>query len=582
MKPRIWSIGAAWLVLLSMASAQNPEQTGVQYKIKWEYNVRIPMRDGVQLSANITRPDTQGRFPVIVDRTPYGKNRKGFFHSAAYFAQRGYVYVTEDCRGRYDSEGTFLPWIDEVRDGYDTIEWAASQPWSDGKVGTMGGSYEAWDQWFAAEEQPPHLKTMIIISSPPDPATAAYQDGAFGMQALDWSILVDGRTVQEYPGDLAEVYHHLPVSTMDAAAGRSLTTTFHAWSQHDTYDDYWKQRSYQQKLGRVTVPVLHIDGWYDAPDATFDNYNGLFEQGAPQQASRGQMAILGPWLHSTFKSSKVGDIDFGPDAIIDLNAVSARWSDCQLKGMDCAQVAAEGPIKLFVMGENRWRTEHEWPLKRTHMTAFYFHSHGHANTQAGDGTLSRQSPEDEPSDNFTYDPNDPVPSTDDPAVMGASSVLDERKMESRKDVLVFTSAPLNEPVEVTGPIRVKLWAASSAPDTDWAAKLIDVHPDGEAQRLQDGIIRARYRESFDRPSLLVPMKIYEYTIDLLATSNVFEKGHRIQVTITSSNFPDFDRNLNTGKRNENSTESQPARQMIYHDAAHPSHVLLPVIPRSEK
>jgi putative CocE/NonD family hydrolase len=232
------------------------------------------------------------------------------------------------------------------------------------------------------------------------------------------------------------------------------------------------------------------------------------------------------------------------------------------------------------MGENRWHTEHEWPLKRTQLTAFYLHSHGHANTQTGDGTLNRQSPGDEPSDNFTYDPNDP--STDDPAVMGASSVLDERKMESRKDVLVFTSAPLNEPVELTGPIRVKLWAASSAPDTDWAAKLIDVHPGGEAQRLQDGIIRARYRESFDQPSLLVPMKIYEYTIDLLATSNVFEKGHRIQVTITSSNFPDFDRNLNTGKSNENSTESQPAHQVIYHDAAHPSHVLLPVIPRSEK
>jgi putative CocE/NonD family hydrolase len=298
MKPRIWSIGAAWLVLLSMASAQNPEQTGVQYKIKWEYNVRIPMRDGVQLSANITRPDAQGRFPVIVDRTPYGKNRKYFFDPAAYFAQRGYVYVAEDCRGRYDSEGTFVPWVTEGDDGYDTTEWAASQPWSNGDVGTTGGSYGSWDQWYAAEEQPPHLKTMIVISTPPDPAPSAYQGGAFGLQALDWAIIVDGRTFQEYPGNLAEAYRHLPVSTMDAAAGRVLTKTFHAWTQHDTNDDYWKQRSYLHKLDRVTVPILHIDGWYEAPDATFDNYNGLIEQGAPQQASRGQMVILGPWLHS--------------------------------------------------------------------------------------------------------------------------------------------------------------------------------------------------------------------------------------------------------------------------------------------
>lgn len=237
------------------------------------------------------------------------------------------------------------------------------------------------------------------------------------------------------------------------------------------------------------------------------------------------------------------------------------------------------PIKLFVMGENRWRSEHEWPLKRTRFTPFYFHSQGHSNTVMGDGILNREAPGNEPVDTFTYDPNDPIPSTDDPGTTGASSVLDERHMESRKDVLVFTTAPLEEPVEVTGPIRVKLWAASSAPDTDWVAKLMDVHPNGEAQRLQDGIIRARFRDSMDHPSLTTPVKIYEYTIDLLDTSNLFQKGHRIQVAITSSNFPDFDRNLNTGKNNENSTEIQVAKQTIYHDAAHPSHILLPIIPR---
>lgn len=567
-----------WLVMLNAGDAQKTDQSGaVSYKVKWEYNVPIPMRDGVKLSANISRPEAEGRFPVIVDRTPYGKNRKPFFDNAAYFAQHGYVYVMQDCRGRYDSEGVFKPWINEGQDGYDTIEWAARQPWSNGKVGTTGGSYGAWDQMFAAEEQPEHLKTMIVISPPPDTYPAAYQGGAFGLQALDWAIIVDGRTFQEYPGNLAEAYRHLPVSSMDEAAGRSMPETLRAWTQHEAYDDYWKQRSYLKNLSRIKATVLHIDGWYDAPDATLDNYNGMIAQGA--QAGGRQKVILGPWLHSTFSSSKVGDIDFGPDAPIDLNATSLGWYDCQLKGVNCDQTYTDGPIKLFVMGENHWRSEKEWPLKRTHLTPFYFHSNGHANTRTGDGNLSKELPANEPADNFAYDPKDPVPSTDDPAAMGARSVLDERQMELRNDVLVFTSAPLEEPVEVTGPIRIKLWAASSAKDTDWAAKIIDVHPDGEAQRLQDGILRARTRESVEHPSLLTPAKIYEYTIDLLDISNFFQKGHRIQVVVTSSNFPDFDRNLNTGNSNENTAETQVAKQTIYHDAAHPSHILLPVIPR---
>lgn len=231
------------------------------------------------------------------------------------------------------------------------------------------------------------------------------------------------------------------------------------------------------------------------------------------------------------------------------------------------------------MGENRWRSEKEWPLKRAQLTPFYFHSNGHASTRTGDGSLSKELRASEPADIFIYDPNDPVPSTDDPAAMGAHSVLDERQMELRKDVLVFTSEPLEKPVEVTGPIHIKLWAASSAKDTDWAAKIIDVHPDGEAQRLQDGILRARSRESIEHPSLLTEGKIYEYTIDLLDISNLFQKGHRIQVVITSSNFPDFDRNLNTGNSNENTAETRIAKQTIYHDAAHPSHILLPIVPR---
>jgi putative CocE/NonD family hydrolase len=567
---------------ISFTRAQEPAQSSpAQYKVKREFNVRVPMRDGTMLSADIYRPDADGKFPVVLSRSPYNKNSKSTLNRGISFAEQGYVYITQDCRGRYDSEGHFVPLVSEGHDGYDTIEWAASQSWSSGKVGTIGGSYGAWDQWLAAVETPAHLSTMISSVSPPDPfLNIPYQNGAFMLGMVDWMILVDGHTNQDVESiDLPEVYRHLPLIDVDEVAGRH-SEWFREWAEHNTYDDYWKKLSYQDKYSRVNVPVLHITGWYDDDQLGGPtNFTGMIAQAGSPEARANQRLLIGAWPHAFNTTQKLGDIDFGPQAIIDMNAVYFRWFDCYLKAKDCEKLQSEAPVRIFVMGENRWRDEHEWPLTRAHVTSYYLHSQGKANTLTGDGTLSADKPAGEPSDHYTYDPHDPTPFLYAPGSFQLGMAEDQRPIEWRPDILVFTSAALDSSVEVTGPIRMKLFAASSAPDTDWVARLIDVHPDGYAQRIQDGIIRARFRESYEQPSPLTPGKVYEYTIDMWNTSNLFLKGHKIRVDIASAGFPKFDRNLNTGKSNEATNEMQAAQQTVLHDSAHASRILLPVVPR---
>lgn len=556
-------------------------QSQAEYKVKKQYNVQIPMRDGVKLSADVYRPEADGKFPVILCRTPYSNDSKAQFDFGMYFASHGYVYMAEDSRGRLDSGGTFLPLFDEGRDGYDTIEWAAGQPWSTGKVGTIGGSYAGWNQWLAAVEGNDHLKTMISIVTPPDPfLNVPYQNGAFLLGMADWMILIDGRSIQDLSSyDLVSLYRHLPVRTMDEAAGRHANW-WREWTDHNSYDEYWKKVSYQDKFERVKVPVLHVTGWYDDDQVgALVNYPGMLARGGSPEARSGQKLLIGPWPHRVNAGRKLGDIDFGPDATIDINGVYLRWFDCQLKAIGCRQLMNEAPVRLFIMGDNRWRDESEWPLSRAQVKSFYFTSQGKANSFMGDGGLTEAKPGNDPPDHFTYDPANPVPFILVPGALQLGTTEDQRAVESRQDVLVYTSAVLEQAIEVTGPVRVKLWAASSAPDTDWTGKLIDVHPNGYAQRLLDGIMRARFRESYERPSVLQSNQVYEYTIDLWATSNVFQKDHRIRLEISSSSFPKYTRNLNTGENNETSTAMRIAQQTIYHDAAHPSHVLLPIIPR---
>jgi len=576
-----WARPLATGAMLFLAASRAGAQQLHDYGVKKEFNVRIRMRDGIRLSADIYRPDAPGKFPVVLSRTPYDNSNAGQVTQGTYFAERGYVYIVQDSRGRLDSEGDFTPLVAEAKDGHDTIEWAGVQPWSNGRIGTIGGSYGGWNQWFAAEQGSTYLKAMVSIVTPPDPfLNVPYQNGAFLLGMVDWMILVDSRSMQNLKAnDLPSLYKHLPVSTTDEAAGRH-SSWWKTWIQHNTYDEYWKALSYQDKYAKVKAPILHITGWYDDDQlGNTMNYVAMLKQGGSPEARANQRLLIGPWPHAVNSTRKLGDVDFGPDAVIDIRGTYLSWFDCHLKQTGCEKWGGTTPVRIFVMGDNKWRDEREWPLARAKPTPYYFHSAGKANGPVGDGTLSPTAPGAEPQDHYRYDPNDPTPFVLSPGALQLGTTEDQRSVETRSDLLVFTTEPLATDVEVTGPIKVKLFAASNALDTDWTGKLVDVHPDGYAQRVLDGIIRARFRESYEHPTLLTPGKPAEYTIDLWSTSNVFKKGHRIRLEIASAAFPKFSRNLNTGGPNEASTAIKVAEQTIYHDAQHPSHVLLPIVPR---
>lgn len=553
------------------------------------YDVKVPMRDGVELSADVYLPhDRTGPVPAILARTPYDNGDFAgltkVVDQAIYFVQRGYAFVVQDVRGRFDSEGEFNPWVNEYDDGHDTVEWVGEQEWCDGNVGMMGFSYVGGVQWQAAMTAPGHLKCIApgVIGDDHHGQTH-FQGGAMQL-ALDmtWTFATDARTwhpIDNY--DWKRVLSHLPLSEMAGAAGSSAARLAD-WIDHPDYDEYWKRIAYKERYEDVVVPVLQIGGWYDTfTVGTMNNFVGMRARGGSDLARANQKVIMGPWVHQASEHTHAGDRDFGKDSVLDLNAEHLRWFDRWLKGVENG-VEDEAPIKLFVMGADEWRDEHEWPLARTRFTPFHLHSGGEANSLRGDGTLSVEAPGDEPADEYDYNPAFPVPSNGGnnccfPEIV-AWGGYDQDQIEQREDVLVYTSDELEEDLEVTGPVIAKIYASSSAPDTDFTAKLVDVHPDGYALNLCDGIIRARYRDTPERQVLLEPGKVYEFTIDLFPTSNLFRAGHRIRLEISSSNFPRFDRNLNTGGRFGHETDMRVAHQTVYHDAERPSHVLLPVIP----
>lgn len=554
-------------------------------EIRIEFDRRVPMRDGITLSADVYRPmdssDTSKKYPVILTRTPYMKLSERMLVPAKYFAERGYVFVAMDVRGRGDSDGTFVPYFNEGLDGYDAIEWCASQQWSDGNVGTIGSSYPGCIQWLAALQKPPHLKAMVVRVTPSDPFVET-PTGLPSPMTLCWLHYVSGRMNQLMEAvDWERIYEHLPLITMDERAGRR-NANWRANIEHPKLDDYWQPLCYQNKFDQIDVPVLHISGWYDDEQiGTPLNYIGMTTQGATPAARASQRMLMGPWGHVVNTTSKLGEVDFGPQALIDMRAEELRWFNRWLKGYTNISVTSEEfPVRIFVMGANEWRDEREWPLARTQWTPFYLHSGGSANSRFGDGTLSISKPESEPTDTYQYDPAHPVPFITDPTSSQIGGPDDYSAIERRDDVLVYVTEPLQEEVEVTGPIRVDLFASSSAPDTDFMAKLVDVWPSGFVQRLCDGMVRARFREGMDRPSLIEPGKIYQYSIDCWNTSQTFKAGHRIGLEISSSAFPKYDRNLNTGAPLGITTEMAVAEQRVYHDVEHPSAVVLPIIPHS--
>jgi putative CocE/NonD family hydrolase len=546
--------------------------------LRAEYDVRVPMRDGVELAADIYRPDDTERHPVVLARTPYVKASERTVELAADFARAGYAFTALDVRGRGDSDGTFSPYRNDGVDGFDAIEWAATQPWSDGNIGTIGGSYGGMIQWLTALTQPPHLRCMIAMVTPSDPFVE-WPTGSPKPMDICWFHMTTGRVMHPTDGvDWMKVYEHLPLRTMDEAAGH-LMPHWREEVDHVGMDDWWRAICYQNSYDRVTVPVLHISGWYDDElIGTPLNYMGMVERGGSEEARRNQKLLIGPWPHGVNTTHKMGEVDFGPQGTIDLKGYQKRFFDRWLKGEDNG-IDVEPPVRIFIMGDNEWRDEQEWPLARTQYVSYYLHSGGNANSRLGDGALSREAPEDEPPDGYHYDPGRPVPFITEPISSQIGGPDDYAAVQRRDDVLVYVSEPLEAPTEVTGPIRLELYAASSAPDTDFMALLFDLHPSGFAQRLCDGMVRARFREGMDRSSPIEPGRVYRYDIDLWDTCQVFGGGHRIGLQIASSAFPKFDRNLNTGESLVDGTEMRAADQQVYHDAERPSHVIVPIIPR---
>ncbi len=558
----------------------HPTASKPVHEVRIEFDRRIPMRDGVTLSADVYRPDADGRFPVILTRTPYLKTPrdKTSLDRLRYFATRGYAVVVADVRGRGDSGGAFAPYRDEGRDGHDAIEWCAGQPWSTGKVGTLGGSYTGKNQWLAALEQPPHLAAMVAMVTPSDPFVE-FPTGVPIPMDIGWHHMTSGHVIQSMDAvNWNTLYHHLPLLTMDETLGQPLPY-WREMFQHARLDDWWEPQRYQNKFDRVRVPVLHISGWYDDEQiGTPLNFAGMVAHGATEEVRRSQKLLMGPWPHGVLaQPTKLGEVNFGPSARIDLPGHLLRWYDHWLKGIDTG-LMNEPPVRIFVMGANQWRDEHEWPLSRAKRVKYFLHGRGRANSFYGDGSLSTAEPSDEPQDRYTNDPARPVPFITDPTFAQIGGPDDYRPVERRDDVLVYSTEPMSEDTEVTGPVRVRLYAASSAPDTDFTAKLLDVWPDGFAQRLCDGMVRARFRDGMDRPSPIEPGRVYAYEIDCWNTSQVFQKGHRIRLEVASSAFPKYDRNPNTGAALGQSAELKTADQTIYHDREHPSHVVLPVIP----
>lgn len=554
------------------------------------FGVRVPMRDGVHLACDVYLPprndeaNADDRWPAILMRTPYLKSNEMALDVARYYTSHGYAYVAMDVRGRGDSEGEFVPYVNDGRDGYDAIEWLAAQPWSDGALGTVGGSYPGCIQWLTALEQPPHLRAMIVAVSPSDPFVEN-PTGEHSPMDLCWLHFVSGRTLQPMASvNWEAVYNHLPLLTMDERAGRRNDH----WRNdlaHPQLDEYWEPRRYQHAFDRVTVPALHVSGWYDDEQVgTPLNFIGMTSRGGSPEARASQRLLMGPWGHQINTKAKLGEVDFGQAALIDLRGEQVRWFDRWLKGKSSdapeGQANDDTPVRIFVMGRNEWRDEQEWPLARTQWTRYYLHSGGRANSRYGDGSLSPTAPTaDEPADSYRYDPARPVPFLTEPTSSQIGGPDDYAAVERRDDVLVYVTEPLVQDVEVTGPIKVELYAASSAPDTDFTAKLTDVWPNGFVQRLCDGVVRARFREGMDTPSLIEPGKVYQYTIDCWNTAQVFKAGHRIGLEIASSAFPKYARNLNTGAPLGMTSEMTVAEQRILHDGDHPSAVILPIIPR---
>lgn len=561
---------------------------GQAQAVKVEKDLPVRMRDGVVLRADVYRPAAEGTYPVLVTRTPYGKHHD----KLDAYARAGYIAVCQDVRGRYASDGDFESFLrsktHDAEDGYDTVEWAARLPGSNGKVGTFGASYDAFLQWKLAALRPPALVAMSAQTIP-----ARYTDlegpGTIrpGRRLTWWatSMSPDIRRHANRPGA------HTPPAAREAWEAGEGQNFLHfllwmalpdrifedeaplvrVWLK-DPAQDPWKLH---EGCKQITVPNLDIVGWYDHCNGDMLLHRTMVREGKTETARKGQRIVIGPWGHSTRGKRQFGVVDFGPAAAINCRDAEIRFFDHWLKGKDNG-VEQEPPVRIFVMGVNQWRDENEWPLARAQRYELFLSADGPANTPAGKGRLVRQAPPHAGNNQYRYDPRDPVPTLFGPGLFTVAA--DQKPLAHRQDILVYQTEPLQAPLEVTGNPELRLYASSSAPDTDFFARLIDVAPDGLARDVSMGMVRARYRDSLDKPKLLKPGAVVQFTIRLNATSNVFRPGHRLRLDITSSDFPNYDRNHNTAADQNSDAKLVVAEQTVLHGGATASRLILPRIP----
>ena len=551
---------------------------------------------GLFYGSDIYRPNAGGKFPVLLQRTPYNKRDE---HNSVDFALRaaadGFIVIVQDVRGRYTSEGEWDPFRHESDDGYDTVEWAAALPYSSGKVGMWGDSYDGATQMLAAIAHPPHLAGICpVVATSNFHDGWVYQGGAFEQWfSQSWTSAVAQETLSRVVAKSTNALLGAPtlpltdyplfnLSTQAGATGSTaqLAPYFLDWLSHPDYDDYWKQISIEEHYADITVPVLTVAAWYDVfQGGSLRNYMGVKTSGGSKLARDGQHLLVTIGGHAG-DGRRIGQIDFGAAAAeYDEDTLTLHWYQYLFQS---AQNEFSGKrVKIFVMGINQWREEDDWPPARARNIKYFLHSSKSAASSRGDGKLSPAVSRSEPPDSYVYDPSSPVPTIGGPLCCDRQHLpagpRDQRAVEARDDVLVYTTPAFTEDVEVTGPVSLELFAGSSAVDTDFAAKLVDVGPDGFARNLTEGILRARYRNSQEKPELMDPGKIYKLTVDLWSTSNVFVKGHALRLEISSSNFPRFDRNLNTGALQASGKRYSLATNTIYHDAQHPSTLILPIV-----
>jgi hypothetical protein len=549
--------------------------------VQEDLGVAVPMRDGIRLAADVFRPPVPGTWPTLLVRTPYNRKSRAMA-SYRFFARRGYAVVIEDARGRYASQGNFGSIEQEGADGNDSINWIAEQPWSNGRVGMVGSSYLGIVQWWAAIQDNPHLVTI----SPMDSGDDEYLDrfyspgGALKLgHRLLW-VAENFTPPSQVRPSFGSYIFHLPLRTADVAAIGSPSPLWRQALAHPSYDSFWRDLSIRENLSRVNIPVLSLSGWFDNyAESQLDAFKTLAKE------QRVIETWIGPWAHDP--GLRFTTMDFGPDANIRIRARQADWFDRWLKKSENSREASQpggALLHLFVMGANVWREEREWPLARTRFTPLYLNSSGAANSQLGNGVLQWGPVRRSKMDTFLYDPKNPVPTIGgaiccDPKVLPPGP-LDQTPVERRNDVLVYTSQPLRDALEVTGPVRVVLYIATSANDTDFTAKLVDVQPDGRPLLICDGVQRLRYRLSLEKPVFVKRNAPYQINIDAGVTSYVFERGHHIRLEVSSSNFPKFDRNLNSVRPNSDEAKLSKARQTVYHDRVYSSAIILPLIPKS--